>query len=109
MRVQARLADARLSYFTGDRALGRRSLLHALQLAEPEQLRLPFVLEQSWIGPVLRLDPELASIQRRLFGRPHAVANSPRPGQARPRKPRFWWSSRSPNANWRYCGTYQAC
>ena len=75
VRVQARLADARLSYFTGDRALGRRSLLHALQLAEPEQLRLPFVLEQSWIGPVLRLDPELASIQRRLF------ATAPRRGE----------------------------
>ncbi len=41
----------------GDRPRGRRSLAAALYLAEPEQLRLPFVLERSWIGPVLRRDP----------------------------------------------------
>ncbi len=67
VRVQAWLADARLSYYSGDRARGRRSLVHALRLAEREQLRLPFVLEQGWIGPVLRRDPELASIHQRLF------------------------------------------
>ena len=67
VRVQAWLADARLSYYSGDRARGRRSLVHALRLAEREQLRLPFVLEQGWIGPVLRRDPELAGIHRRLF------------------------------------------
>ena len=65
--VQACLADARLSYDGGDRARGRQSLVHALRLAEREQLRLPFVLEQGWIGPVLRRDPELSGIQRRLF------------------------------------------
>ena len=67
VRVQAWLADARLSYDSGDRARGRRSLAHALRLAEREQLRLPFVLEQGWIGPVLRRDPELSGIHRRLF------------------------------------------
>jgi len=67
VRVQAWLADARLSYYSSDRARGRRSLVHALRLAEREQLRLPFVLEQGWIGPVLRHDPELASTHRRLF------------------------------------------
>jgi LuxR family transcriptional regulator, maltose regulon positive regulatory protein len=67
VRVQAWLADARLNYYSGDRARGRRSLVHALRLAEREQLRLPFALEQGWIGPVLRRDPELASIHRRLF------------------------------------------
>ena len=67
VRVQACLADARLSYYSGDSARGRRSLARALQLAEREQLRLPFVLEQSWMGPALRRDPELASIHRRLF------------------------------------------
>ena len=41
--------------------------MHALRLAEREQLRLPFVLEQGWIGPVLRRDPELSGIHRRLF------------------------------------------
>ena len=65
--VQAWLADARLSYHSGDRARGRQSLVHALRLAEREQLRLPFVLEQGWIGPVLRRDPELSGLHRRLF------------------------------------------
>ncbi len=67
VRVQAWLADARLSYYSSDRARGRRSLVHALRLAEREQLRLPFVLEQGWIWPVLRRDPELSGIHRRLF------------------------------------------
>jgi LuxR family maltose regulon positive regulatory protein len=65
--VQAWLADARLSYHSGDRARGRQSLVHALRLAEREQLRLPFVLEQGWIGPVLRRDPELSGLHQRLF------------------------------------------
>ena len=67
VRVQAWLADARLSYYSSDRARGRRSLVHALRLAEREQLRLPFVLEQGWIRPVLRRDPELSGIHRHLF------------------------------------------
>ena len=46
---------------------GRRSLAAALRLAEPEQLRLPFVLERGWITPVLRQDPELAEAHRRLL------------------------------------------
>ena len=67
VRVQTGLADARLSYYGGDRVRGRQSLVHALRLAEREQLRLPFVLEQDWIGPALRRDPELSGIHRRLF------------------------------------------
>jgi LuxR family maltose regulon positive regulatory protein len=67
VRVQAWLADARLSYHSGDRARGRRSLEHALRLAEREQLRLPFVLERSWLRPVLRRDPEMSGIHRHLF------------------------------------------
>ena len=58
--VAGLLADARLSYRTGDSARGRRSLEHALQLARPEQVRLPFAMERSWIRPVLRRDAELA-------------------------------------------------
>ena len=54
VRVEACLADARLSYHSGDRARGRRSLAHALRLAEREQLRLPFVLEQDWWSGLLR-------------------------------------------------------
>ena len=67
VRLQAWLADARLSYYSGDHARGRRSLARALRLAEREQLRLPFVLERGWILPVMRHDPELARIYRHLF------------------------------------------
>jgi LuxR family maltose regulon positive regulatory protein len=67
VRVQAWLADARLSYHSGDHARGRRSLVHALRLAQREQLRLPFVLEQDWLRPVVRRDPELSGIHRHLF------------------------------------------
>jgi len=67
VHLQARLVDARLSYTGGDPPRGRRSLTSALRLAEPEQLRLPFVLERSWIGPVLRRDPELAHAHQHLL------------------------------------------
>jgi LuxR family transcriptional regulator, maltose regulon positive regulatory protein len=69
VRLQAWLADARLSYDSGDSARGHRSLTSALRLAEREQLRLPFTMERGWIGPVLRRDPELARTHRRLFAR----------------------------------------
>jgi LuxR family transcriptional regulator, maltose regulon positive regulatory protein len=75
VRLYAWLADARLGYSRGDRAHGHRSLAAALRLAEPEQLRLPFVLERGWISPVLRQDPELARAHRRLL---------PAPGPAQP-------------------------
>jgi LuxR family transcriptional regulator, maltose regulon positive regulatory protein len=65
--LQAWLVDAQLGYDRGDRARGRRSLASALRLAEREQLRLPFVIERGWIGPVLRQDPELADAHRRLL------------------------------------------
>ena len=58
--VAGLLADARLSYRTGNSTRGRRSLQRALQLARPEQVRLPFAMERSWIRPVLRRDAELA-------------------------------------------------
>jgi LuxR family maltose regulon positive regulatory protein len=67
VRLQAWLVDARLSYADGDSVRGRRSLASALRLAEPEQLRLPFVAERGWLGPVLRRDPELADNHRRLL------------------------------------------
>jgi LuxR family transcriptional regulator, maltose regulon positive regulatory protein len=67
VRLQAWLVDAWLSYTSGDRARGRRSLAAALRLAEPEQLRLPFAAERGWLGPVLRRDPELAATHRRLL------------------------------------------
>jgi LuxR family maltose regulon positive regulatory protein len=67
VRLQAWLVDARVSYGGGDRARGRRSLAAALRLAEREHLRLPFVMERGWIGPVLRRDSGLADTYRRLF------------------------------------------
>jgi len=67
VRVYAWLVDARLGYASGDRARGRRALAAALRLAEPEQLRLPFVLEGSWIGSALRHEPDLAGAHRRLL------------------------------------------
>ena len=65
--LQAWLVDAQLGYDRGDRARGRSSLASALRLAEREQLRLPFVIERGWIGPVLRRDPELARVHRCLL------------------------------------------
>jgi LuxR family transcriptional regulator, maltose regulon positive regulatory protein len=67
VRLQAWLVDARLSYGSGDGTRGRRSLTSALRLAEREEIRLPFVMERGWIGPLLRRDPELARTHRRLF------------------------------------------
>jgi LuxR family transcriptional regulator, maltose regulon positive regulatory protein len=67
VRLNAWLVDARLHYDRGDHARGRRSLATALRLAEREQLRLPFALEHSWIGPALRRDPELARAHRGLL------------------------------------------
>jgi LuxR family transcriptional regulator, maltose regulon positive regulatory protein len=54
VRLEAWLADARISYDRGDPARGRRCLAAALRVAEREELRLPFVMEHGWIGPVLR-------------------------------------------------------
>ncbi len=75
VRLAAWLVDAQLSYDSGDRARGHRSLASAMRLAEPEQLRLPFALERGWLGQVLRQEPELAYTHRRLF------APAPRRGQ----------------------------
>jgi len=68
VRLQAWLVDAQLSYGSGDHTRGRRSLASALRLGEREQLRLPFALERTWLGPVLRRDPELARAHRQLLG-----------------------------------------
>jgi LuxR family maltose regulon positive regulatory protein len=69
VRLHAWLVDARLSYHGDDDGRGRRSLASALRLAEREQIRLPFALEGSWLGAVLRRDPELAGCHRLLLAR----------------------------------------
>ena len=61
------LADARLSYRTGDSERGRQSLERALRLAKPEQIGLPFVMERAWIRQLLRRDSELADAYRDIL------------------------------------------
>ncbi len=70
VQMQARLIDAQLSYNSGDQTRGHRSLASALRLAEPEQFRLPFVMESDWIRRVLRQDPGLAHSYQRLLAPP---------------------------------------
>jgi LuxR family transcriptional regulator, maltose regulon positive regulatory protein len=65
--LSAWLVDAQLSYASGDRIRGRRCLEHALLLGEAEQQRLPFVMERTWLQPVLRRDPEFVGRYRRLL------------------------------------------
>jgi LuxR family maltose regulon positive regulatory protein len=67
VRLAGWLADARLSYASGDRVRGRRSLGHALRLGRAERLRLPFMVERGWLRLVLRRDPELAQEYRDLL------------------------------------------
>ena len=61
------LVDAQFGYGTGDSKRGRRSLERALLLARPERTKLPFVMEQAWLRPVLRHDPELAQASREML------------------------------------------
>jgi LuxR family maltose regulon positive regulatory protein len=67
VRVQALLLDAQLSQSSGDGSRARRSLDRALRLAEKERIRLPFAASKSWLGPMLRRDPELLHLHLRLL------------------------------------------
>jgi LuxR family maltose regulon positive regulatory protein len=78
VRLEAWLATARISYGSGDRAEGRRSLQRALRLGEPERLRLPFALERTWLRRMLRADPDLAHVYRDLL-EPDLVGPAPEP------------------------------
>jgi LuxR family maltose regulon positive regulatory protein len=72
VRLRAWLVDAQLSYNSGNRKRGHRSLASALGLAGREQLRLPFVMERRRIKQAIERDPELArSYQRLLATTPH--------------------------------------
>jgi LuxR family maltose regulon positive regulatory protein len=68
VQLEARLADALLSFRGGEEARGRRSLELALRLGEGEKRRLPFAMERSWVRPALKRYPELASAHRQLLG-----------------------------------------
>ena len=108
VRLQAWLVDAQLGYHSGDRARGRTSLASALRLAEPEQLRLPFVIERGWIWPVLRRDPELAHAHRCLLAPALSRHQLPAPRSVPDQAP-FSSPSHSPDASRRCCGTPQPC
>ena len=87
VRLQAWLIDAQVSYQSGNRARGHRSLASALRLAGREQFRLPFVMERGWIQRALERDPELARSYQRLLApavrhdQVPAPLNAPVPGQ----------------------------
>jgi LuxR family transcriptional regulator, maltose regulon positive regulatory protein len=65
--LESLMADAQLSYESGDRARGRRCLERALRLSEREQFRLQFSMERGWLRPVLRREPDLAQSYRRVL------------------------------------------
>jgi LuxR family maltose regulon positive regulatory protein len=75
--LAACLLDARLSFESGDRARGHRSLERALRIGEREQFRLQFAMERGWLRPVLRREPELAQAYRRLLEPDLIGANLP--------------------------------
>jgi LuxR family maltose regulon positive regulatory protein len=82
-RLEGWLVDAQLSYGGGNAGRGRRSLEHALRLGKQEQFRLVFAMERTWIRPVLRRNPELASGYRDLLERGQLTTSRlpvPRPG-----------------------------
>ena len=81
VRLQAWLADAQLSHEIGDRRSVDRLLERALRLAESEQVRLPFLMEGSWIRKELPENPGLARAYRQLLNQ----GPSSRGGPARSR------------------------
>jgi LuxR family maltose regulon positive regulatory protein len=85
IQLEARLIEAELGYRSGKPERGRQSLLHALKLAEPERLLLPFGVEWAWLKQVLQHDVELAEAFRGLFRAGHpthqAGTQPPRAGR----------------------------
>jgi LuxR family maltose regulon positive regulatory protein len=77
-RLEALLVDCHVCHVLGDRLHARRSLEQAVKIAEPEQVRLPFVLERSWLGAVLR-EADLAGTHQDLLGPASAVRDGARP------------------------------
>jgi LuxR family maltose regulon positive regulatory protein len=72
--LEACLVEAALRYRAGDHAAGRGALHRALRLAEPEQLRLPFRLERTWLEPVMLHEPGLAQALGRLLAPTEATS-----------------------------------
>jgi len=65
--LDALLLDARLGYASGDHPAARRSLARALRIACGENVRLPFAMEQGWLGPVLGTDAGLSGMFQALY------------------------------------------
>jgi LuxR family transcriptional regulator, maltose regulon positive regulatory protein len=82
VRLEAKLLEAELGYASGNPDRGRRSLEHALKLAESERLLLPIAIQRSWIEPVLRSDTHLGEIFRRMLD-PAGADSSRSQGQVR--------------------------
>jgi LuxR family transcriptional regulator, maltose regulon positive regulatory protein len=86
VRIDGWLVDAQLSYGVGEGGRGRRSLNHALRLAEPEQLRLPFAMQGGWLNAVLRHEGGLTDRYRRLL-QPNLVSSATPQADAGPTAP----------------------
>ena len=80
VRLQAWLADAQLSHEIGDRRSAERLLERALRLAAGEQVRLPFLMEGSWIREELQDNPGLARAYGQLLNQ--GPSQPARPGPA---------------------------
>jgi LuxR family maltose regulon positive regulatory protein len=88
VRLQAWLADAQLSHEIGDRRSADRLLERALRLAESERVRLPFLIEGSWIREELPENPGLARAYRQLLNHgPSSRGGPARPRASAPAKP----------------------
>ncbi len=68
VRLEAWLTDAQLSSRSGDLDRGRRSLERALILGEAARLRLPFIMERTWVQSVLARHHELARAHSQFLG-----------------------------------------
>ena len=88
VRLQAWLADAQLSHEIGDRRSADRLLERALLLAESERVRLPFLIEGSWIREELPENPGLARAYRQLLNQgPSSRGGPARHRASTPAKP----------------------
>jgi LuxR family maltose regulon positive regulatory protein len=85
VRLQAWLADAQLCHEIGDRRNSGRLLERVLRLAASEQVRLPFLMEGSWIHEELRENPGLARAYRQLLNQ--GPSGQPGPARSRARAP----------------------
>ena len=87
-RLHAWLADAQLSHEIGDRQSAERLLERALRLAAGEQVRLPFLMEGSWIREELQDKPGLARAYRQLLNQGPSSRGGPgRPRASAPARP----------------------